>query len=245
MNFCTYVGFCPDKLFTFVAMAGFMALLWGVPAGPTPAENLKKWSGEMKAQQRAMERSIRSVEAREIELKNTMRREAKKANGAANVKPMARELLALRRTKTKYYNMNAHLSGMINELRTQSAQASMMSALSSSSAAMEHMNAMMSVPEMRETMKRMSMEMDKAGYIQGLMDETMDAMDPDDIEEDADLEVQKVMEEILAPPPRRAPVHRQAAPVRRPVVADSGSAAYPPSQSTASAAAAPFPESGV
>lgn len=219
-----------------------MALLFGVSPTPTPAENLKKWSREMSAQQRGIERAIRTVETREIEMKNQMRQEAKKANGAANVKLMARELLALRRTKTKYYNMNAHLSGMINELRTQSAQASMMKALSSSSVAMEHMNAMMSVPEMRETMRRLSMEMDKAGYIEGLMDETMESMDPEDIEEDADTEVRKVMEEILAPPPQRAPVRRHVAPAQRAAVSMSASAAYPPRHDAASAAS---PESGV
>lgn len=58
---------------------------------------------------------------------------------------------------------------------------------------MKVVNDLIKVPELNQTMQQMSREMMKAGLIEETMSEMMDdAFDTDDIEEDADAEVDKV-----------------------------------------------------
>ena len=58
---------------------------------------------------------------------------------------------------------------------------------------MKVVNDLIKVPELNQTMQQMSKEMMKAGLIEETMGEMLDdAFDTDDIEEDADAEVDKV-----------------------------------------------------
>ena len=58
---------------------------------------------------------------------------------------------------------------------------------------MKTVNDLIKVPELNQTMQQMSREMMKAGLIEETMGEMMDdVFDTDDIEEDADAEVDKV-----------------------------------------------------
>jgi charged multivesicular body protein 3 len=58
---------------------------------------------------------------------------------------------------------------------------------------MKVVNDLIKVPELNQTMQQMSKEMMKAGLIEEAMGEMMDdVFDTDDIEEDADAEVDKV-----------------------------------------------------
>ena len=58
---------------------------------------------------------------------------------------------------------------------------------------MKVVNDLIKVPELNQSMQQMSREMMKAGLIEETMGEMMDdAFDTDDIEEDADAEVDKV-----------------------------------------------------
>lgn len=58
---------------------------------------------------------------------------------------------------------------------------------------MKVVNDLIKVPELNQTMQQMSREMMKAGLIEETMGEMLDdAFDTDDIEEDADAEVDKV-----------------------------------------------------
>ncbi len=58
---------------------------------------------------------------------------------------------------------------------------------------MKVVNDLIKVPELNQTMQQMSKEMMKAGLIEETMGEMMDdVFDTDDIEEDADAEVDKV-----------------------------------------------------
>ena len=65
-----------------------------------------------------------------------------------------------------------------------------------SSAVMKGMQSLISLPELNATAKQMSQEMMKAGIISEMIDESMESMDPESLDADADLEVDKVIEEI-------------------------------------------------
>lgn len=54
------------------------------------------------------------------------------------------------------------------------------------------MNNLVKLPQFGATMRVMAQEMQKAGLIEEMMNDTLDDMDPDGIEEAADEEVEKV-----------------------------------------------------
>lgn len=72
---------------------------------------------------------------------------------------------------------------------------------------MKVVNDLVKVPELNQTMQQMSKEMMKAGLIEETMAEMMDdAFDTDDIEEDADAEVDKVSVLLFASMHTSAPL---------------------------------------
>ena len=88
--------------------------------------------------------------------------------------------------------------------------------LSKSVEVMAAMNQLVKVPELRETMHNMAKEMEKAGIIDEIISDTMEMVEPDDLELEADAEVSKIMQEltadILTPDtatPNKAPVVAQ------------------------------------
>lgn len=69
---------------------------------------------------------------------------------------------------------------------------------------MKTVNDLIRVPELNQTMQLMSREMMKAGLIEETMGEMMDdVLDTDDIEDDADAEVDKVSQTLSSVPFRQ------------------------------------------
>lgn len=61
---------------------------------------------------------------------------------------------------------------------------------------MQMVNNLSKIPEMQQTMMEMAREMTKAGVIEEMMEDTLGMMDDDDLEEEADEEVSKVLAEV-------------------------------------------------
>ena len=69
-------------------------------------------------------------------------------------------------------------------------------AMAKSTEVMQIMNGLMNVPQMNKTMKAMAMEMEKAGLIEEMINDTLDPIDQD-VEEAADEELQSIIDEIV------------------------------------------------
>merc|ERR1712012_1226842 len=70
--------------------------------------------------------------------------------------------------------------------------------LSKSTDVMKSMQQLVKMPEIQKTMMEMSKEMMKAGIIEEMMEDTMESMEPEDLDEDIQLEVDKVLSELTA-----------------------------------------------
>ncbi|KAJ8866061.1 hypothetical protein PR048_033585 [Dryococelus australis] len=77
--------------------------------------------------------------------------------------------------------------------------------LQKSTEVMQAIQNLVKVPEVSETMRELSREMMKAGIIEEMLDDTMDNLDEEDLEEEADGEVDKVLWELTAGALGRAP----------------------------------------
>ena len=66
------------------------------------------------------------------------------------------------------------------------------------------MNQLIKLPQFNAVMQTMAREMEKAGLIEEMMNDTLDSMDDEGIDEAADTEVNKVLDEITATLPAAA-----------------------------------------
>lgn len=229
---------CHTSLLAAAMATSWYSFLMGAPQKVPPAELFRTWKRELEQEQRRIGTEIRKLESAQIVIKNEIRKLAKNKHVRGNEALMnlrAKDFVRQKAVIARLYNANAHINGIINEMRTQQVHATMMSALSASTVVMRHLNDSMKIPEVRATMQQLSMQMDRAGFIEGLIDDTMEGLDPDDIEEEADAEMSQVLDEILAPLPavRALPQLRQAT---------SAQQASRPAQVSAAAAAAPAGE---
>lgn len=188
---------------------------------PDPKELVRKWQSDIRKGQRDLERQIRD-NSRLEKIAQKQIREAAKRNDMASAKVLAKELVHTRRVTTRLWTNKAHMMSMNSQLTEQLGMVKVAGTLSKSTQVMKVVNDLIKVPELNQTMQQMSREMMKAGLIEETMGEMLDdAFDTDDIEEDADAEVDKVLTEIAgetleqmaaAPKSKAAPSRVPAAP---------------------------------
>jgi charged multivesicular body protein 3 len=162
---------------------------------PKPEEYVKKWKRELKREERDLERNIRSIEMEENKLKASIKQMAKKGDKSsmASAKTLALELVKSRKAKERLYKSKAQLNSVSMQLTTQLAQMKMAGIMAKSTQVMAAMNQLIRLPQLNKVMMAMSREMEKAG----LIDEMIEGiLDDDELEEEADEEVNKVLEEI-------------------------------------------------
>lgn len=110
---------------------------------------------------------------------------------------LARELVRSRRHKNRIATSKAMLNSVDMQLKEQMATLKVTGTLKKSTEVMKLVNGAIKLPEISGAMQRMSMEMTKAGIMEEMVADTFDALAEDDeIEEEADEEVNKVLFEI-------------------------------------------------
>ena len=83
-------------------------------------------------------------------------------------------------------------------LQTTASTLKIQGVISKSSEIMTAMNQLVKLPELQESMTAMSREMMRAGLIEEMISDTMDAMDTEGLEGEADKEVDKIITELTA-----------------------------------------------
>jgi len=171
-----------------------------------PKEQVNQWTKQIRSEQRQLTRQIREIERGEAKVKTQIKQSAKK-NQMDVCKILAKELVQSRRAVTKLHVMNAEMNSLTMKMKEQLAQVRMTGALSKSTAVMSSVNKLMNVPDMQKTMMELSKEMQKAGVIEEIMNDTMDSVfDEDGLQEAADEEVENVLFELTAGQLGKAPV---------------------------------------
>lgn len=106
---------------------------------------------------------------------------------------LARELVRSKKAKERLHTSKAQLNSVQLHLQQNLAQYKLAGCIRSSAQVMASMNAAIRLPEIHQSMVMMATEMQKAGLIEEMVD---DLMETDDIEEEADEEVEKVLMEL-------------------------------------------------
>jgi charged multivesicular body protein 3 len=162
----------------------------------TPEQLIRKWTLNVRRQERELDRQLGALNAEEQKVKTLVRQAAKRGDRAACV-TLAKELVYSTRAKTRLHMNKAQLGSLALQLQQQLAHAKMVGGLQKSSDLMRMMNRLVSLPDMQRNLDSMSREMIRAGVIDELVAEGMAAVD-DPIADEADQEASRIVAEITS-----------------------------------------------
>uniref|UniRef100_A0A1Q3FBK3 Putative vacuolar sorting protein vps24 n=1 Tax=Culex tarsalis TaxID=7177 RepID=A0A1Q3FBK3_CULTA len=190
--------------------------LFGKSQERNPKEQVQEWTSKLRKESYALDRQIRSIQREEDKLKRTLKEAAKK-NDKEVCTILAKELIRSRKAINKIYTSKAHINSVQLQMKNQLATVRVAGSLAKSTEVMTAMQALVKLPEVAASMREMSKEMMKAGIIEEMIDETMESMeDVDEMEEEAQKEIDKVLWEITAGKLGEAPAAPLAAPAGEP-----------------------------
>ncbi|KAJ2757082.1 Vacuolar protein-sorting-associated protein 24 [Coemansia aciculifera] len=161
----------------------------------TPDQMVRKWRSGIRAQERELDRQLRGIETEESKVRLKIKQLAKK-NDSSSCRLLAKELVRSRKQKNRIHTSKAQLNSIVMELQRQVALLKVAGSLQKSTQVMRSVNQLMRVPQLQMTLMEMSKEMMKAGVIEEMTEDMFDALDDEDLEDEAEDEVMKVLAEI-------------------------------------------------
>ncbi|XP_053697061.1 charged multivesicular body protein 3 [Sabethes cyaneus] len=188
--------------------------LFGKSQERNPKDMVQEWSSKLRKESYALDRQIRSIQREEEKVKRSLREAAKK-NDKEICTTLAKELIRSRKAINKIYTSKAHINSVQLQMKNQLATVRVAGSLAKSTEVMQAMQALVKLPEVAAAMREMSKEMMKAGIIEEMIDETMESLeDVEEMEEEAQKEIDKVLWEITAGKLGEAPSTPMAAPAK-------------------------------
>ncbi|KAE9547809.1 hypothetical protein FO519_008975 [Halicephalobus sp. NKZ332] len=160
-----------------------------------PKEQVQEMSRKMRSEMNNVNRQIREIQRKEEGIKREIKAHAKKGNKDACM-TLAKSLVHSRKVVNKMHLTNTQINSALMGLQHQLATIRMAGSIQSSTEVMQAMQKLVKVPEIMSTMRELSKEMTRAGIIEEMIEETMDAIEPEELEEEAAVEVDKVLWEV-------------------------------------------------
>lgn len=172
--------------------------LFGKSNEKTPKEQVREWTSALRKEGHQLDRQIRSIQREEEKVKKSLKEAAKKGDHDV-CKILAREIVGARKSINRIYTSKAHINSVQMSMNHQLATLRVAGALEKSTEVMKSMSNLVKIPEISRTMQELSKEMMKAGIIEELMEDTFEGLDDqEELEEEAQAEVDKVLWELTA-----------------------------------------------
>ncbi|KZT62177.1 hypothetical protein CALCODRAFT_426759 [Calocera cornea HHB12733] len=164
--------------------------------GPTPEEKVRAWQQRLKSEGRQLDKEIRQLDQAQSKARQSLKQLAQKGD-VKSARILAKEVVRSNKQKERLYVSKARLGSIGVQLSNQLAMAKVTGSLHRSTEIMKLSNQLVRLPQISQAMREMSMEMMKAGIMEEMMDETLQMVDDDEeLEEEADAEVDKVLFEL-------------------------------------------------
>ncbi|XP_050537265.1 charged multivesicular body protein 3 [Daktulosphaira vitifoliae] len=181
--------------------------IFGKSTTVDPKDQVKQWTSTIRKEGYKLDRQIRGIEREEAKVKQSLKEAAKKGNKDVCI-ILAKEVIRSRKTINKIITSKTHLNSIQMQMKNQLSVLRMAGSLQKSTEVMQTMHSLIKVPEVAATMRDLSKEMMKAGIIEEMLDDTMESVmdDPEDMEEEAQSEIDKVLWEITAGALGQAPM---------------------------------------
>ncbi|KAG8546479.1 hypothetical protein GDO81_018825 [Engystomops pustulosus] len=186
--------------------------LFGKTQDRPPKDLVNEWSLKIRKEMRVIDRQIRDIQREQEKVKRSIKDTAKKGNREACV-ILAKEVVQSKRAVNKLYASKAHMNSVLMSMKNQLAVLKVSGSLQKSTEVMKAMQNLVKIPEIQATMRDLSKEMMKAGIIEEMLEDTFEGMeDQDEMEEQAEMEIDKILFEITAGALGKAPKVTDALP---------------------------------
>lgn len=153
----------------------------------------------MRSEQRQLDREIRNIDSGVVKAKTEIKRLAKKGD-VKSAKILAREVVRSNAQRNRLFTSKARLNSIGLQLNHQLSMLKMTGSMQKSAEIMKLSNQLVQLPQMSAAMRQMSAEMVKAGIMEEIMEDTLDSgalgEDEDELEEEAQAQVDKVLFEL-------------------------------------------------
>ncbi|XP_068131390.1 charged multivesicular body protein 3 isoform X2 [Hyperolius riggenbachi] len=179
--------------------------LFGKTQDRPPKDLVNEWSLKIRKEMRVIDRQIRDIQREQDKVKRSIKDMAKKGNREACI-VLAKEVVQSKRAVSKLYASKAHMNSILMSMKNQLALLKVSGSLQKSTEVMKAMQNLVKIPEIQATMRDLSKEMMKAGIIEEMLEDTFESMeDQDEMEEAAEMEIDKILFEITAGALGKAP----------------------------------------
>ncbi|EGO27537.1 hypothetical protein SERLADRAFT_461170 [Serpula lacrymans var. lacrymans S7.9] len=163
--------------------------------GPTPEEKVRAWQAKLRAESRQLDREMRQLDMATNKARTTVKQLASKGD-IKSARILAREVVRSNKQKERLSVSKARLGSIGNQLTQQMAMMKVTGALQKSTEIMKLSSALVKLPQISQAMREVSMEMTKAGIMEEMLDDALELDDDEELEEEADAEVDKVLFEL-------------------------------------------------
>ncbi|KAJ7591046.1 vacuolar sorting protein Vps24 [Mycena floridula] len=160
--------------------------------GPTPEERVRAWQQKLKAESRQLDREMKQLDVAAGKARQTVKQLAKKGD-IKSARILAREVVRSDKQKDRLSVSKARLRSIGTQLEQQLAMIKVTGALQKSTEIMRLSSSLIKLPQISQTMREMSMEMTKAGIMEEMLEDTLEMDEDEELEEEADAEVDKVL----------------------------------------------------
>jgi len=163
--------------------------------GPTPEERVRAWQGKLRAESRQLDREMRQLDMATSKARQSVKQLASKGD-VKSARILAKEVVRSDKQKDRLSVSKARLGSIGIQLSQQLAMVKVTGSLQKSTEIMKLSNALVKLPQLSQTMRQMSMEMTKAGVMEEMLEDTLQMDDDEELEAEADEEVEKVLFEL-------------------------------------------------
>ncbi|PKI84788.1 Vacuolar protein-sorting-associated protein 24 [Malassezia vespertilionis] len=167
--------------------------------GPSKEDRIREVQRRLRTEQRSLDREIRQIDQSTGKVKADIKRLARKGD-TKNATMLAREVVRSTKHRTRLVTSKAQLNSIALQLQQQMAMFKVTGTLQKSTEIMRLSNSVLRLPQMSQSMREMSSELTKAGILEEMMNDTLDAGmlgdDAEELEEEAQAEVNSVLHEL-------------------------------------------------
>lgn len=179
-----------------------------------PADQAKRWKREITRQSRRLDRDISSIERAEKKAMSECKKYAKKGETKA-ARSLAKEIVNTRKAKERIRLSQVQMNSAAGSLQQSISMMKVQGCMKKSTEVMKAINHIINIPELKSEMTALAREMEKAGMIDEIIEENFEMMEPENLDAEANEEVDRIMEEITAGVLSKADIVPTSTPARK------------------------------
>lgn len=180
-----------------MSLFNFQSIFGKAKEKKTPEDEAKEWKKKLSKEMRHIDRDMNALTRAESKAASECKKLAKQ-NQLSSARLLAKEIVNTRKAKERMMTAKAQMNSASMALQSSISLMKVQGVVAKSTDVMVAMNGLIKLPEVSKTMAEMAREMERAGLVESMIDDTFEMIEPDDMETAADAEVNKVIEELTS-----------------------------------------------